>query len=53
LKLFKAEKNVSLKVIEVAPSISYRILDNLAIAGGVRFVYSEGVVKTAKNATNC
>ena len=41
----------SLKVIEVAPSISYRIMDNLAIAGGVRFVYSEGVIKTAPNAT--
>jgi len=36
----------SLKVIEVAPSLSYRIMDNLAIAGGVRFVYSEGIVNT-------
>lgn len=36
----------SLKVIEVAPSLSYRIMDDLAIAGGVRFVYSEGIVKT-------
>jgi len=36
----------SLKVIEVNPTLSYRIMDNLAIAGGVRFVYSEGVVKS-------
>ena len=37
----------SLKVIEVNPTISYRIMDGLAIAGGVRFVYSEGVVKSS------
>ncbi|MEE8589527.1 MAG: outer membrane protein transport protein, partial [Sulfurimonadaceae bacterium] len=35
----------SLKVIEINPTISYRIMDNLAIAGGVRFIYSEGVIK--------
>ncbi|MGB5966144.1 MAG: outer membrane protein transport protein [Sulfurimonadaceae bacterium] len=35
----------TLKVIEVNPTISYRIMDNLAIAGGVRFVYSDGVIK--------
>jgi long-chain fatty acid transport protein len=35
----------SLKVIEINPTLSYRIMDNLAIAGGVRFVYSEGVIK--------
>ena len=43
-------KEFTLKVIELNPTVSYRILDNLAIAGGVRFVYSEGVVKTAPNA---
>lgn len=36
----------TLKVIEVSPSVSYKIADNLSIAGGVRFVYSEGVVKS-------
>ncbi len=35
----------TLKVIETNPTISYRILDNLAVAAGVRFVYSEGIVK--------
>ncbi|MEN8147662.1 MAG: outer membrane protein transport protein [Campylobacterota bacterium] len=35
----------SLKVIEINPTLSYRIMDNLAIAGGVRFLYSEGVIK--------
>ncbi len=43
-------KEFTLKVIEVNPTVSYRILDNLSIAGGVRFVYSEGIVKTAPNA---
>lgn len=37
----------TLKVIEVNPSISYKIMDNLAIAAGVRFVYSEGVIKSS------
>ena len=36
----------TLKVIEINPSLSYRIMDNLAIAGGIRFIYSEGVIKT-------
>ncbi len=40
-------KEFTLKVIEVNPTFSYRILDNLSIAAGVRFIYSEGVVKTA------
>jgi len=35
----------TLKVIELSPSVSYKIMDNLAIGGGVRLVYSEGVVK--------
>jgi long-chain fatty acid transport protein len=35
----------SLKVIEINPTLSYRLMDNLAIAGGVRFLHSEGVVK--------
>ena len=35
----------TLKVIEVNPTLSYRIMDNLAVAGGVRFVYSDGVIK--------
>jgi len=41
-----AAEEFTLKVIEVNPTLSYRIMDNLSIAGGVRFVYSEGVIKT-------
>ncbi len=35
----------TLKVIEVNPTLSYRIMDDLAIAVGARFVYSEGIIK--------
>ena len=38
----------SLTIIELNPTISYRILDNLSIAGGVRFLHSSGVVKSTK-----
>ncbi|MDF1882155.1 transporter [Sulfurimonas sp. MAG313] len=37
----------SLKVIEVNPVVSYKILDNLSIAAGVRMVYSEGIIKSS------
>ncbi|MDA3945307.1 MAG: outer membrane protein transport protein [Helicobacteraceae bacterium] len=37
----------TLKVIEVNPTVSYKIMDDLAIAVGARFVYSEGIVKTS------
>jgi len=37
----------TLKTVEVNPSLSYRIMENLAVAAGVRFVYSEGVMKTS------
>ena len=35
----------TLKVIEANPTLSYRFADNFAIAAGVRFIYSEGIVK--------
>ncbi len=35
----------TLKVIELSPSFSYRVTDNFSIGGGVRVVYSEGIVK--------
>jgi len=35
----------TLKTVEVNPSISYRVMDTLAVAAGVRFVYSKGIVK--------
>jgi len=36
----------TLKIVELNPSISYKIADNFSIGGGVRFIYSEGVVKS-------
>ena len=43
----QSAEEFTLKVVEVNPTISYRFMDNLAIAAGVRFVYSEGVIKTS------
>jgi long-chain fatty acid transport protein len=37
----------TLKVIELNPVVSYKVTDELAIAAGVRAVYSEGVVKSS------
>jgi len=36
----------TLEVIELNPSLSYKISDDFSIAGGIRVVYSEGVVKS-------
>jgi len=36
----------TLKIIELNPSLSYKINDNLSIGGGIRIIYSEGVVKS-------
>ena len=36
----------TLKVIEFNPVISYKISDNFALGGGLRFIYSEGIVKS-------
>ncbi len=38
------------KLIEVNPSLSYKVLDNLAVAAGVRFVYTNGVIKANTSA---
>ncbi len=35
----------TLKVVELNPSASYKIMDNLAVGAGLRLIYSEGVVK--------
>jgi len=35
----------SLTVVELNPSMSYKIADNLSVGAGLRFIYSEGVVK--------
>jgi long-chain fatty acid transport protein len=36
----------TLKVVELNPSLSYRINDQFSVAGGVRVIYSEGIVKS-------
>lgn len=36
----------TLKIVELNPSMSYKIADNFSIGGGVRLIYSEGVVKS-------
>ncbi len=47
-KLFAEE--FTLKVIELNPSVSYKVNDNFSVAGGIRMVYSEGIVKSDGNA---
>lgn len=46
-KLYAEE--FTLKNIEISPSISYRVNDQFSIAGGLRMVYSEGVVNSDGN----
>ena len=36
----------TLKIVELNPSISYKMMDNLSVGAGVRVVYSEGIVKS-------
>ena len=36
----------TLKIIELNPTISYKINDNFSIGGGIRIIYSEGVAKS-------
>jgi len=36
----------TLKVVELNPNMSYKIADNFSIGGGLRLIYSEGVVKS-------
>jgi long-chain fatty acid transport protein len=43
-KLFAEE--FTLKIIELNPSIAYRVTDQFSIGGGLRLVYSEGVVNS-------
>ncbi len=35
----------TLKILEFNPSISYKVMDNFSIGGGLRLIYSEGVIK--------
>lgn len=43
-------KEFSLQLIEINPTVGYRINDRLAIGGGARLVYSDGVVKSGSPA---
>ncbi len=36
----------TLKIIELNPSLSYRVNDQFSVAGGLRLIYSEGIVKS-------
>lgn len=36
----------TLKIVELNPSISYKVTDNFSIGGGLSLVYSEGVIKS-------
>jgi long-chain fatty acid transport protein len=36
----------TLKIIELNPSVSYKVSENFSVAGGIRIIYSEGVVKS-------
>jgi len=42
----------TLKIIELNPSMSYKITDNLSIGGGLRLIYSEGIVKSDSTEAN-
>jgi len=37
----------TLKVIELNPSVAYKVSDNFSIGGGIRLIYSEGIVKSS------
>ncbi len=39
-------ENFTLKIIEFNPVVAYKIFDKFSIAGGLRVLYSEGVVKS-------
>ena len=36
----------TLKIIELNPVASYKVLDNFAVGGGLRLIYSEGIVNS-------
>lgn len=36
----------TLEVVELSPSLSYRVNDQFSVAGGLRLIYSEGIVKS-------
>ncbi len=40
----------TLKIIELNPSLSYKLMDNISFAAGIRLLYSEGIVKNDASA---
>jgi long-chain fatty acid transport protein len=38
-------------VVEINPSVSYKVSENFAVGAGLRLIYSEGVVKSDSNGT--
>jgi long-chain fatty acid transport protein len=45
LQKYTAEE-FTLKNIEINPSIAYKLSENISLGGGIRFIYSEGIVKS-------
>jgi len=43
-KLYAEE--FTLKIVELNPSVSYKVTDKFSVGGGLRFIYSEGVVNS-------
>jgi len=43
-KLYAEE--FTLKIVEINPSVSYKVTDEFSIGGGLRLIYSEGVVNS-------
>lgn len=43
----RAAKEFSLTIVEMNPTVGYRISDQLAVGGGVRLVYTDGTVKSS------
>jgi long-chain fatty acid transport protein len=42
----RSAEEFSLRTVEINPTIGYRLSDRLAIGGGLRMLYSDGVVKS-------
>ncbi len=40
----------TLKILELNPTVSYKVSENFSIGGGLRLIYSEGVVKSNTDA---
>jgi len=41
-----SSEEFTLEIIELNPSVAYKIADNFSVAAGLRVIYSEGVVKS-------